>query len=66
VAWLCHPSCPSNGEFFNVVAGEVSRLTFAMGPGFRDPDLIVETVRDHFDAITGMKEPSLLPAIADR
>ena len=66
VAWLCHPSCPSNGEFFNVVAGEVSRLTFAMGPGFRDPDLMVETVRDHFDAITGMGETSLLPAIANR
>jgi NAD(P)-dependent dehydrogenase (short-subunit alcohol dehydrogenase family) len=66
VAWLCHASCASNGEFFNVMAGEASRLTFAMGSGFCDPDLMVETVRDHFEAITGLGEASLLPAIASR
>jgi NAD(P)-dependent dehydrogenase (short-subunit alcohol dehydrogenase family) len=66
VAWLCHPSCASNGEFFNVMAGEASRLTFAMGSGFRDPDLVIETVRDHFDAIESMGDTSLLPAIASR
>jgi hypothetical protein len=66
VAWLCHPSCASNGEFFNVMAGEASRLTFAMGQGFGDPDLTIETVRDHFDAITSLGETSLLPAIANR
>jgi NAD(P)-dependent dehydrogenase (short-subunit alcohol dehydrogenase family) len=66
VAWLCHPSCASNGEFFNVIAGQANRLTFAMGSGFRDPDLTVETVRDHFDAITRMGDTSLLPAIADQ
>jgi hypothetical protein len=37
-----------------------------MGPGFRDPDLMVESVRDHFDAIASMGETSLLPAIANR
>jgi hypothetical protein len=66
VAWLCHPACASNGEFFNVMAGEASRVTFAMGSGFRDPDLMIETVRDHFDAIVGMGGSSLLPAIANR
>jgi hypothetical protein len=66
VAWLCHPSCASNGEFFNVMAGEASRLTFAMGSGFRDPDLTIETVRDHFDEIAGLGDSSLLPAIVNR
>jgi hypothetical protein len=66
VAWLCHPSCASNGEFFNVMAGEASRLTFAMGAGFRDPDLTIEAVRDHFDSIAGLGGSSLLPAIANQ
>jgi hypothetical protein len=66
VAWLCHPSCASNGEFFNVMAGEASRLTFAMGAGFRDPDLTIEAVRDHFDSIAGLGNSLLLPAIANR
>jgi NAD(P)-dependent dehydrogenase (short-subunit alcohol dehydrogenase family) len=64
VAWLCHPSCASSGEFFNVMAGEASRLTFAMGPGFQAPDLMLETVRDHFGEIASMGDASLLPAIA--
>ncbi|WAX58448.1 SDR family NAD(P)-dependent oxidoreductase [Jatrophihabitans cynanchi] len=66
VAWLCHPACPSNGEFFNAMAGEASRLTFALGTGFSDPELIVDVVRDHFEVITSMDSHTLMPSIAVR
>jgi NAD(P)-dependent dehydrogenase (short-subunit alcohol dehydrogenase family) len=54
VAWLCHPECTSNGEFFNAAGGDAGRMSFAFGTGIRDLQLTAETVRDHFPAINDM------------
>ena len=61
VGWLCHPHCTSNGEFFDAVGGQASRMTFAAADGIHDPDLTIELVRDQFNAITDMTTASLLP-----
>ena len=51
VAWLCHQDCPVSGEVFAVGGGRVSRFFTGLTPGYFDPDLTVEAVRDHFDTI---------------
>ena len=51
VGWLCHEDCPVTGEVFAVGGGRVSRFFTGLTPGHFDPDLTVETVRDHFDEI---------------
>lgn len=51
VAWLCHEECPVSGEVFEVGGGRVSRFFTGLTPGYFDPDLTVESVRDNFDAI---------------
>ena len=63
VAWLCHQDCAANGEFFDAVAGQARRVTFAMAPGIQDPQLTAETMRDHTDAIMDMTASSILPTI---
>ena len=51
VAWLCHEECPVTGEVFAVGGGRVSRFFTGLTPGWFDPELTAEGVRDHFDAI---------------
>ena len=52
VAWLCHEECAVSGEVFAVGGGRVSRLFTGLTPGYFDPHLTVESVRDNFEAIT--------------
>ncbi|MGI8686781.1 MAG: SDR family NAD(P)-dependent oxidoreductase [Acidimicrobiales bacterium] len=51
VAWLCHEDCPVSGEVFAVGGGRVSRFFTGLTPGYFDPDLTVEKVRDNFDTV---------------
>ena len=62
VAWLCHPDCTSNGEFFNAQAGGVRRVFLSMSTGIHDPRLTVEEVRDRFDQIMDPTDGEVLPA----
>lgn len=62
VAWLCHGDCQVNGEFFKAEAGEVSRMSFALAPGLRDPQLTIETVRDNVDKILDLTDSAFPPA----
>jgi NAD(P)-dependent dehydrogenase (short-subunit alcohol dehydrogenase family) len=48
VAWLCHEECPVSGEIFAVGGGRVSRFFTGLTPGYFDPHLTVEKVRDNF------------------
>ncbi len=50
-AYLVHEDVSVNGEIFHVGAGQVSRVVFAVTPGYRDPELSPESVRDHFDEV---------------
>ena len=51
VAWLCHEDCPVTGEVFAVGGGRVSRFFTGLTPGYFDPGLTVESVRDNVDLI---------------
>ena len=57
VAWLCHADCGVNGELIQAEAGGVSRLSFALAQGIRDPRLTIETVRDNVDKILDLTDP---------
>ena len=57
VAWLCHADCGVNGELIQAEAGGVSRLSFALAQGIRDPQLTIETVRDNVDKILDLTDP---------
>jgi NAD(P)-dependent dehydrogenase (short-subunit alcohol dehydrogenase family) len=65
VGWLCHPECSSNGEFFNAVAGHVSRISYAASGGIDDADLTIESVRNHFPLVMDTPSNRALPAIFD-
>ena len=56
VAWLCHSHCQLNGELIQAEAGGVSRLSFALSRGIRDPQLTIETVRDNIDKILDLTD----------
>lgn len=51
VAWLAHEQCPASGELFHAGFGWVGRVIAGQGPGYADPDLSAEAVRDHWDEI---------------
>ena len=51
VAWLAHEDVPVTGEVFTVGGGRVARFFVGMTPGYYNPKLTLEDVRDHFDEI---------------
>ncbi len=63
VAWLAHEDCPVSGEVYSVGGGRVARVFIAETQGYYDPELSLESVRDHFDQIrdeTGYAVPANL------
>ena len=50
-AFLTHRDCPVSGEIYTVGAGHVARFFIGRTPGFYDPALSIEQVRDHLDEI---------------
>ncbi|MCC7078122.1 MAG: SDR family oxidoreductase [Acidimicrobiia bacterium] len=51
VAWLVHEDCPVTGEIYSAGGGRVARFFVGMTKGWFDPDITMESVRDHFDEI---------------
>jgi NAD(P)-dependent dehydrogenase (short-subunit alcohol dehydrogenase family) len=51
VAWLVHEDVPVTGEIYTVGGGRVARFFIGMTPGYYNPVLTVEDVRDHFGEI---------------
>jgi len=47
VAWLAHEQCDLNGEVLSVAGGRVARFFLGLTPGVVDPELTVESVREH-------------------
>ncbi len=61
VAFLAHESVPVTGEVYTVGGGRVARFFVGMTPGYTNPELSVEDVRDHFEQIrdeTGYSVPA--------
>jgi NAD(P)-dependent dehydrogenase (short-subunit alcohol dehydrogenase family) len=51
VAWLAHEDVPVTGEIYSVGGGRVARFFVGLTPGYYNPKLTVEDVRDHFSEI---------------
>jgi NAD(P)-dependent dehydrogenase (short-subunit alcohol dehydrogenase family) len=51
VAYLASEECTVNGEVYSVAGGQVSRFFIGRTPGYFNPELTVEDVRDHWDQI---------------
>lgn len=51
VAWLSHEACPVSGEIYGAGGGRVSRIFVARTPGYTNPDMTIEDVRDQFEVI---------------
>jgi NAD(P)-dependent dehydrogenase (short-subunit alcohol dehydrogenase family) len=61
VAWLAHEDCPVTGEIYSAAAGRIARFFIGLTPGYHNPDLTMEDVRDHFEEIrdeTGYATPT--------
>jgi NAD(P)-dependent dehydrogenase (short-subunit alcohol dehydrogenase family) len=64
VAWLVHEDVPVTGEIYTVGGGRVARFFVGMTPGYYNPKLTLEDVRDHFAEIrdeSGYVVPTGLP-----
>jgi NAD(P)-dependent dehydrogenase (short-subunit alcohol dehydrogenase family) len=51
VAWLVHEDCPVTGEIYSAAGGRIARYFVGLTPGYFNPALTMEDVRDHFDEI---------------
>jgi NAD(P)-dependent dehydrogenase (short-subunit alcohol dehydrogenase family) len=53
VLYLLHGDCPATGQFISSCGGRVARIFFGQAPGYFNPDLTPEDVRDHWEEIFG-------------
>jgi NAD(P)-dependent dehydrogenase (short-subunit alcohol dehydrogenase family) len=51
VAYLASEECSVTGEIYSAVGGRVARVFVAVTPGYFNPDLTAEDVRDHLDEL---------------
>jgi NAD(P)-dependent dehydrogenase (short-subunit alcohol dehydrogenase family) len=51
VTFLAHEDCPVSGEVYSVGGGRVARVFVGVTPGFFDPALSAESVRDNLEQI---------------
>jgi NAD(P)-dependent dehydrogenase (short-subunit alcohol dehydrogenase family) len=50
-AWLVHEDCPVTGEVYSAAGGRIARFFIGLTPGYFNPELTLEDVRDNFDQI---------------
>jgi hypothetical protein len=50
-AWLVHEDCPVTGEVYSAAGGRIARFFIGLTPGYYNPKLTLEDVRDHFAEI---------------
>ena len=51
VGWLVHEDCPVTGEIYSAAGGRIARYFVALTPGYYNPALTMEDVRDNFEQI---------------
>jgi NAD(P)-dependent dehydrogenase (short-subunit alcohol dehydrogenase family) len=51
VAWLVHEDCTTTGEIYSAAGGVISRFFIGLTPGYDNPNLTAEDVRDNWDTI---------------
>ena len=61
VCWLASQDCDTTGEVYSAAGGIISRFFIGLTPGYHNPTLTVEDVRDNWDAIRD-PEGYIIPA----
>ena len=61
VAWLVHEDCPVSGEIYSAAGGRIARFFIGLTPGYFNPALTLEDVRDNFEQIRA-EEGYIVPA----
>jgi len=56
VTYLVHETCEVSGEIYSCGGGRVARVFIGVTPGYTDPSLTAESVRDHFGEIRDEKD----------
>jgi NAD(P)-dependent dehydrogenase (short-subunit alcohol dehydrogenase family) len=51
VTYLAHEECSVSGELYTVGGGHVARVFIGVAPGYTDPKLSAESMRDHLDEV---------------
>src|SRR5271156_6111039 len=51
LGWLAHESCPITGEIVHAGGSRVSRIYISETPGYTDPALTPEKIRDNWSAV---------------
>ncbi len=51
VCWLASEDCDTTGEVYSAAGGIISRFFIGLTPGYHNPALTVEDVRDNWEAI---------------
>jgi NAD(P)-dependent dehydrogenase (short-subunit alcohol dehydrogenase family) len=64
-AFLVHEDCPVTGEVLSAGGGRVARFFVGLTPGYFNPDLAPEDVRDHFEQIRAEDGYTVPGGVAD-
>ncbi len=64
-AWLVHEDCPVTGEVYSAAGGRIARFFIGLTPGYYNPALTLEDVRDHFEEIRREDGYTVPAGIAD-
>jgi NAD(P)-dependent dehydrogenase (short-subunit alcohol dehydrogenase family) len=64
-AWLVHEDCPVTGEVYSAAGGRIARFFIGLTPGYYNPKLTLEDVRDHFEEIRREDGYTVPAGIAD-
>ncbi|HEX3539953.1 MAG TPA: SDR family oxidoreductase [Acidimicrobiales bacterium] len=64
-AWLVHEDCPVTGEVYSAAGGRIARFFIGLTPGYYNPKLTLEDVRDHFAEIRREDGYTVPTGIAD-
>jgi NAD(P)-dependent dehydrogenase (short-subunit alcohol dehydrogenase family) len=65
VAYLCHEDCEVSGGYFEVAGGATNLDLLAQTPGYAQPDITTEDVRDNFAKIMNADGHTLIPEPLD-
>jgi NAD(P)-dependent dehydrogenase (short-subunit alcohol dehydrogenase family) len=64
-AFMVHEDCPVTGEVLSAGGGRVARFFVGLTPGYFNPDLRPEDVRDHFEQIRAEEGYTVPGGVAD-
>ena len=64
-AWLVHEDCDVTGEIYSAAGGRIARFFIGLTPGYYNPGLTLEDVRDNFEQIRREDGYTVPTGIAD-